>query len=162
MKKQTRHTEKIIFFGFLIFWVVLGMSSAQAASIQPKTMKAKNQSNFWTLIYRKAGSHWASESGKLVNKKNFVRKKIMRTMAGVGEISSGTAGTVGNPFGAGISTFDIISSNNGKIGSALTTSNPTNTGSPNASTVPIPAAVWLFGSALVGMVSTGRRKRQAS
>lgn len=151
MKKQIRHIEKLIFFGFLIFWVVLGMSSAQAASIQPKTIKAKNYSNQWTLVYR-----------KVANKKVFVRKKVMRTMAGVGEISSGNAGTIGNPFGAGITTFDIISSNNGKIGSALTTSNSANTGSTNASTVPVPAAVWLFGSALVGLVSAGKRKRQAS
>jgi hypothetical protein len=54
---------------------------------------------------------------------------------------------VDGPFYGAIVNFDIGS------GNSLTVT------SVNSSVVPIPAAVWLFGSGLIGLIGLARRKK---
>jgi len=52
-------------------------------------------------------------------------------------------------------TFDVTGVSSGSIGGSYI-------GTVGATLVPIPAAAWLFGSALLGLVAVGRRKNAAA
>lgn len=61
--------------------------------------------------------------------------------------------SMNDTFGAGFSTADL--------GSWMLSSNGELTYGQPVSAVPVPAAVWLFGSGLVGLVGIGRRRKSA-
>lgn len=69
-----------------------------------------------------------------------------------------TGDVTSSPFGSSYSPTDVFANLLGtwSLGvDGLLTYN-----GANASVVPVPAAVWLFGSALLGLVGVGRRKQQ--
>jgi len=71
-----------------------------------------------------------------------------------GNAGTGQQATILVDFGAG--TFDIWS---GTTSFGGDTNNAFYGGGGTLSAVPVPAAAWLFGSALVGLVGVGRRRR---
>jgi hypothetical protein len=58
-------------------------------------------------------------------------------------------------------TFSSTSFTTENNGSNLTSFNASATGNDTGSLVPVPAAVWLFGSGLLGLVGMARRKKAA-
>lgn len=102
--------------------------------------------------YKKAGSGFTAMRGKnagtisLNNSFNFLAIHL-----GTNELFFKLLSPV-NTF----SIFDIESSRGN--GAGLSNFRAFNTTPPNA--VPVPAAVWLFGSALAGLVGTSRRKQK--
>jgi hypothetical protein len=65
--------------------------------------------------------------------------------------------SVTSGFVSGVNTLDFVVSNGG--GPTALRVEATGTASPATSPVPIPAAAWLFGSALLGLTGISRRKR---
>jgi hypothetical protein len=77
-----------------------------------------------------------------------------------------TIGTVNNPSLGQIYDQGLISTctNTGNCSSGLVQTNAFISGSPGAwqvTTVPVPAAAWLFGSGLLGLIGVARRKKAA-
>jgi len=74
---------------------------------------------------------------------------VATTVSGAGDLTaSWTALVVGGAF-------------NGQTGSWTITGNAKAAGGPPPEPVPVPAAVWLFGSGLMGLVGVARRKKAA-
>ncbi len=66
--------------------------------------------------------------------------------------TAGTSGSLVFNNLSGLNTFTVTGSTNGSFGGSY------NVTTGELSAVPVPAAVWMMGTALVGLVSFGRRK----
>lgn len=69
-----------------------------------------------------------------------------------------TGNVTSSPFGSSYSPTDVFANLLGTW--ALGNDGLLTYNGANAAVVPVPAAVWLFGSALLGLVGVGRRKQQ--
>lgn len=77
--------------------------------------------------------------------------------------------TTGTPFGSGINGFTVAYASSISLGTAgqavvsgiADASFGTAVGFESLSAVPVPAAIWLFGTALIGLVGFGKRRKAA-
>lgn len=107
-----------------------------------------------TLGYANSGNSYAANSfGQSVNYGvNDVSLDNLYETAISGTVGAGLASMKLNNLAAGWYTIFVSGANASLLGSAIDVS---------VQAVPVPAAVWLFGSALVGLVGSARRKQAA-
>lgn len=106
-----------------------------------------------TLGYANSGNSYAANSfGQAVNGGvNDISSDLYE--AGItGSVGAGFASLTLNNLASGWYTVFVSGANGALTGSAIDVS---------VSAVPVPGAVWLFGSALMGLVGASRRKRNA-
>lgn len=107
-----------------------------------------------TLGYANSGNGYASNSfGQAVNAgANDVSIDNLYESGITGSVGAGFASLTLNNLASGWYTIFVGGANGTLAGSAIDVS---------VSSVPVPGAVWLFGSALVGLVGASRRKLTA-
>ena len=78
---------------------------------------------------------------------------------GVGDIFGGEGAAAPDPAaGSSIARFDPLLDSNDNSVDFIVLTEPTPGSVPLVSSVPLPAAIWLFGSGLVGMIATSRSR----
>lgn len=104
-----------------------------------------------TLGYANSGNSYASNSfGQAVNYGvNDVSVDDLYESGITGSVGAGLASLTLNNLASGWYTVFVSGANGSLTGSAIDVS---------VSSVPVPGAVWLFGSALVGLVGASRKK----
>lgn len=107
-----------------------------------------------TLGYANSGNGYAANSfGQAVNTgANDVSIDNLYEAGITGSVGAGLASLTLNNLSSGWYTVFVSGANGSLLGSAVDVS---------VAAVPVPGAVWLFGSALVGLVGASRRKLHA-
>lgn len=145
--------------------LALGYDPAQVDRIGFLRIREGNGTTFNdgdTFDQNSVYSSVTSNSGSIVALLNGTSAELSYTGNTFDVLGTTTVGT-SNSYYAGVAF--LFHSSSGNIvfkGTSTFNGGQTRGVYPNISAVPIPAAVWLFGSALIGMAGVGyRRKRQA-
>lgn len=112
-----------------------------------------------TLGYANSGNSYAANSfGQAVKSgANDVSIDNLYESGIAGSVGAGLASLTLNNLASGWYTLFVSGANGALTGSAIDVS----VSAASVAAVPVPGAVWLFGSALVGLVGTSRRKLSA-
>jgi len=106
-----------------------------------------------TLVSDGNGSSFTTTASEYFGTCSAVSGALAATLCSQGFSGVDAGGTVAPSY--------VVNSWDGATGSiTLSTNNGAQTATYSMSAVPVPAAAWLFGSALVGLVGVGRRRRK--
>jgi hypothetical protein len=82
---------------------------------------------------------------------------IEALLSGNATVSRGDTGSASLNFGSTVILTEVIA----PVGVSITSLSGTEYLAPLVSPVPVPAAIWLFGTALIGLVGFGKRSKAA-